>query len=433
MNLTVKKFSKNLTMQVIIAIFIGIIVGMLFPDFGIGLKVLPDIFIKMVKMVIAPVVFFTVVLGISGMDNVKKIGRIGGKALIYFEIVTTIALAIGLLVANVVKPGEGIDIGSAGEVDVSKYTQGAEESQHAGFTDFIVGIIPDNAVGAFASGEMLPVLFFSVLFGLALSWLGDVGKPVVNLFEKLMQVFFNVVNIIMKFSPFAAFGAMAYTIGEFGAGTLFAMGKLIGSVYLSMFLFIICILGLILKFYGENIFSFLRYIKEEIFLTFGTCSSEPALPGMMKKLEDYGCSKSIVGFVTPTGYAFNLDGTAIYLTLASLFIAQAYGVDLSIWQQLTLLGIMMLTSKGAAAVTGGGFITLGATLAAFPMLPVEGLALLLGVDRFLAEARGVTNLIGNGVATLVISKSEKEFRKVIHEEKQELHIESDGNKKSTVL
>ncbi|WP_062234662.1 cation:dicarboxylate symporter family transporter [Fictibacillus sp. FJAT-27399] len=316
---------------------------------------------------------------------------------------------------NLEKPGADVDIHSGGKVDVSSFTKEAKESEH-GFIDFIVGLIPDNLIGAFASGEMLPVLFISVLFGLALAPKKDTAKPVITLFDKLMHVFFKVVHIIMKFSPFAAFGPMANTIGEFCTGTLFAMGKLIVSVYACMFLFIIGVLGLILKLYGVNIFKFLAYIKEEIFLTFSTCSSEPVLPDLMKKLEKYGCSKSVVGFVTPTGYAFNLDGTAIYLTLAALFIGQAYGIDLSLWQQLTLLGVMMLTSKGAAAVTGGGFITLGATLTAFPMVPIEGLAILLGVDRFLAEARGVTNLIGNGVASLVISKSENEFNPAMETE-----------------
>lgn len=399
---------KNLTVQVVIGIILGIAVGFMFPAFGEQLKVLADVFIKLIKMVIAPIVFFTVVIGIGGMGDMKKVGRIGGKALLYFEIVTTFALAIGILVVNIVKPGVGFNKDAVEGGDVSQYTTAASETSH-GMIDFIVGIIPDNIVAAMAKGELLPILFFAVLFGVALAAMGDKGKPVVSLFEKLAEVFFGVVNIIMKVSPIAAFGAMAYTIGKFGIGSLVMLGKLMGSVYLTMFFFIVLVLGAIAKFYKFNIFKFIAYIKEEILLVLGTSSSESALPAMMRRLEQYGCSKSVVGLVVPTGYSFNLDGTSIYLSMAAIFIAQAYGIDLTIWQELTLLGVLMLTSKGAAGVTGSGFITLAATLAAFPMIPVEGIALLLGVDRFMSEARAITNLIGNGVATVVISKTEKEF------------------------
>jgi aerobic C4-dicarboxylate transport protein len=406
-----KMFSKlkNLTVQVILAIILGIIVGYLYPAFGAQLKVLADIFIKMIKMVIPPVVFFTVVIGIASMGDLKKVGRIGGKALIYFEIVTTFALAIGIVVVNLLKPGVGFDksaVGTAG--DITKYTKEAAETSH-GVMDFLMGIIPDNVVGALAKGELLPILFFAVLFGLALAAMGSGAKPVINLFEKLAQGFFGVVNMIMRFSPIAAFGAMSYTIGKFGLDSLLNLGKLMGSVYLTMFLFIIVVLGLIARMYKFSIFSFIKYIREEILLVLGTSSSESALPSLMKRLENYGCGKSVVGLVVPTGYSFNLDGTSIYLSMAAIFIAQAYGIDLTIWQELTLLGILMLTSKGAAGVTGSGFVTLAATLAAFPMIPVEGMALLLGVDRFMSEARAITNLIGNGVATVVISKTEGEF------------------------
>ncbi|WP_019121920.1 dicarboxylate/amino acid:cation symporter [Brevibacillus massiliensis] len=400
---------KNLTVQVILAIIFGIIVGYLYPAFGAQLKVLADIFIKMIKMVIPPVVFFTVVIGIASMGDLKKVGRIGGKALIYFEIVTTFALAIGIVVVNLLKPGVGFDksaVGTAG--DITKYTKEAAETSH-GVMDFLMGIIPDNVVGALAKGELLPILFFAVLFGLALAAMGSGAKPVINLFEKLAQGFFGVVNMIMRFSPIAAFGAMSYTIGKFGLDSLLNLGKLMGSVYLTMFLFIIVVLGLIARMYKFSIFSFIKYIREEILLVLGTSSSESALPSLMKRLENYGCGKSVVGLVVPTGYSFNLDGTSIYLSMAAIFIAQAYGIDLTIWQELTLLGILMLTSKGAAGVTGSGFVTLAATLAAFPMIPVEGMALLLGVDRFMSEARAITNLIGNGVATVVISKTEGEF------------------------
>jgi aerobic C4-dicarboxylate transport protein len=398
---------KNLTVQVIIGIIVGILIGFFFPEFGEKLKVLADVFIKMIKMVIAPIVFFTVVIGIGSMGDLKKVGRIGGKALLYFEIVSTFALAIGAIVVSVVKPGKGFNTSAVEGGDISQFTAQANESH--GVIDFLVGIIPDNIVGAMAKGELLPILFFAVLFGLSMAALGEKGKPIVDLFEKLTDVFFGVVNMIMKVSPIAASGAMAYTIGKFGLGSLVSLGKLMGSVYITMFLFIVFVLGAIAKYYQFNIFKFIAYIKEEILLVLGTSSSESALPRMMKRLENYGCSKSVVGLVVPTGYSFNLDGTAIYLSMAAIFIAQAYGVDLTFMQQVTLLGVLMLTSKGAAGVTGSGFITLAATLAAFPMIPVEGIALLLGVDRFMSEARAITNLIGNGVATVVVSKMENEF------------------------
>ncbi|WP_432776349.1 dicarboxylate/amino acid:cation symporter [Brevibacillus gelatini] len=399
---------KNLTVQVVIAIILGIIVGHFAPKFGAELKVLADIFVKLIKMVIPPIVFFTVVNGIASMGDMKKVGKIGGKALIYFEIVTTIALAIGLLVVNIIKPGEGFDKTGLTSGDVSKYTEAAAQSSH-GFVDFIVSIIPDNVVGAMAKGELLPILFFAVLFGLSLAAMGQASQPVIKLFDKLTHGFFGVVNMIMKVSPLAAFGAMAYTIGKFGIGSLSRLGLLMTAVYVTMFLFIVLVLGSIARYYKFSIFSFIKYIREEILLVLGTSSSESALPRMMDRLEKYGCSKSVVGLVVPTGYSFNLDGTSIYLSMAAMFIAQAYGVDLSIWQQVTLLGILMITSKGAAGVTGSGFITLAATLAAFPMIPVEGIALLLGVDRFMSEARAITNLIGNGVAAVVIAKQEDEF------------------------
>lgn len=404
------KILKNLTVQVVLGIVLGIAVGYFFPAFGAELKVLADWFIKLIKMVIAPIIFFTVVIGIGGMGDMKKIGRIGGKALLYFEIVSTVALAIGIIVVNVWGPGKGFNMSAVEDAgaDVSQYTTAAAESEH-GAIAFISSIIPDNAVAAMAGGQLLPILLFAILFGLSLAAMGEKGKPVVTLFQQLADVFFGIVGMVMKISPLAAFGAMAYTIGKFGLGSLSSLAQLMGAVYLTMFLFIVFVLGSIAKAYGFNIFKFIAYIKHEIMLVVGTSSSESALPSMMNKLEKYGCSKPVVGLVVPTGYSFNLDGTSIYLSMAAIFIAQAYGVDLTIWQEITLLGILMLTSKGAAGVTGSGFITLAATLAAFPMIPVEGMALLLGVDRFMSEARAVTNLIGNGVATVVISKSEKEF------------------------
>ncbi|WP_342416806.1 dicarboxylate/amino acid:cation symporter [Paenibacillus sp. FSL R10-2782] len=398
---------KNLTVQVVIAIVLGILLGHFFPATGEKLKILGDAFIKLIKMVIAPIVFFTVVHGIASMGDMKKVGRIGGKALLYFEIVTTIALAIGLIVVNLVRPGAGIDVSKA-TGDVSQYAQKAAETSH-GVVDFFVGIIPENVVSAMAGGDLLPILFFAILFGLSLTAMGEQAKPVIVLFDKLSHAFFGIVNMVMKLSPIAAFGAMSYTIGKFGIGSLTSLGKLMGSVYLTMALFVIIVLGLIARMYGFSIFKFIAYIKEEILLVLGTSSSESALPRMMNKMENYGCSKSVVGLVIPTGYSFNLDGTAIYLSMAAIFVAQASGVDMTIWQQLTLLGILMLTSKGAAGVTGSGFITLAATLAAFPSIPLAGMALLLGVDRFMSEARAITNLIGNGVATVIVAKSENEF------------------------
>lgn len=399
---------KNLTVQVLTAIVIGIIVGAIFPEFGVQLKILADIFIKLIKMLIAPIIFLTVVIGIGSMGSLKKVGKIGGKALIYFEVVSTIALAIGLIVVHLVNPGHGLDTSATKGGDVSAYTNAAAETEQ-GLAAFIMNIIPDNFFGSLAAGQLLPVLFCAVLFGVAAASIGEPAKPVIKFFEQISEIFFKIINMVMKLSPIGAFGAMSYTIGNFGMESLKSLGLLMVAVYITMFLFIALVLGSIAKFYGFNIFKFVAYIKEEIFLVVGTSSSESALPSMMHKLENYGCSKQVVGLVVPTGYSFNLDGTSIYLSMAAMFIAQAYDVPMSIWQQITLLGILMLTSKGAAGVTGSGFITLAATLAAFPMIPVEGIALLIGVDRFMSEARAVTNLIGNGVATVVISKSEKEF------------------------
>lgn len=402
------KWLKNLTVQVIVAIILGIIVGAIWPEFGASLKILADLFIKLIKMLIAPIIFLTVVVGIGSMGDMKKVGKIGGKALVYFEVVSTIALAIGISVALLVNAGAGIDTSKVEDADVSKYTTAAAESDH-GFGAFIYNIIPDNVVGALANGDLLPVLFSAILFGIAAASLGEKSKPVITFFEQVSEIFFKIVGIVMKISPIGAFGAMAYTIGFFGLGTLKSLGLLMVAVYITMFLFVVFVLGLIARYFKFSIFKFIAYIKEEIFLVIGTSSSEAALPSMMRKLENYGCSKQVVGLVVPTGYSFNLDGTSIYLSMATLFIAQAYGIELTWIQIITLLGVLMLTSKGAAGVTGSGFITLAATLAAFPMLPVEGIALLIGVDRFMSEARAVTNLIGNGVACVIVSKSENEF------------------------
>lgn len=403
---------KNLTVQVLIAIVLGILIGQFFPAFGVQLKVLGDMFVKLIKMVIAPIVFFTIVIGFANMGDMKKIGRIGGKALLYFEIITTFAMAIGIAVMYLVRPGSGMDVSKVGAnaADVAKYAKQAAETPH-GFMDFLLSVIPDSVVGALAKGDMLPVLLFSVMFGFAMASLGEKSRPVTQFFEKLNDIFFKLVAMIMRFSPIAAGGAMAYTIGKFGIASLFSLGKMMGSVYITMILFVIVILGAVARFYGFSIFNLLKFIKEEILLVLGTSSSESALPRLMERLEKYGCSKSVVGLVVPTGYSFNLDGTSIYLSMAALFIAQAYGIELTLLQIVTLLGVLMLTSKGAAGVTGSGFVTLAATLAAIPgnVIPIEGMALLLGVDRFMSEARAITNLIGNSVATVVIAKSEKQF------------------------
>ncbi len=397
---------RNLTFQVLVAVTLGIAVGVVAPDVGKSLKPIGDTFVSLVKMVITPIIFLTIVHGIASMADLRKLGRVGGKALLYFELVSTLALAIGLVIVNLTKPGAGLDISALPTGDVSKYTTaGAQQST----LEFLLHIVPSNVVAAFASGDLLPVVFFSVLFGVALTAVGEAGRDIADLLVRFQAVFFRIVAIVMKVAPIGAFGAMAYTIGTFGLKTLLPLGRLMLDVYLTMAVFIFVVLGLICRAYGFRIWPFLRFIREEILLVLGTSSSEAALPRMLEKLERYGCAKPVVGLVIPTGYSFNLDGTSIYLSMATIFIAQVYRVDLSIGQQLTLLGILMLTSKGAAGVTGSGFIVLASTLAATNTVPVEGVALLLGVDRFMSEARAITNLIGNGVATLVVSRSEGAF------------------------
>lgn len=399
---------KNLTVRVLIGLVLGVLFGCFFPDMGAQLKFLPDFFIRLIKLVIAPIIFLTVSLGIGGMEDMKKLGRIGGKAFLYFEIVSTFSLALGLVVVYWLQPGAGFDLSHVHAVDISTYTKA--ESTH-GLIGFFGSMIPDNLVAAFAKGEMLPILLVSVLFGLAIARIGAPVRPLIQTFERLNRVFFGIVELIMCLSPVAVFGAMAYTIGKFGLVSLLPLGKLVASGYLTMALFVVLVLGAIGLYFKFNIFKVLRYIKEEIFLVLGTASSETALPTLMEKLQKAGCSKSVVGLVIPTGYSFNLDGTSIYLAMSVLFIAQAYHVPLTLFQLLYILGIMMLTSKGAAAVPGSGFITLAATLASMPgqLIPVAGIALLLGVDRFMSEARSVTNLIGNTVATVVVAKMEGEF------------------------
>ena len=407
-----KRLSRNLTFQVLVAIVLGILVGAFFPDTAARLKPIGDVFISMIKMVIAPVIFLTIVLGISSMGNLKKVGRVGGKALLYFELVTTFALVIGMVVANWVKPGAGLAVNRLAHGDIDAYRKGASEIN---WVEFITHIVPSNVVDAFAKGDILQVLFFSVLFGVGLTKMDTAGHSVIATFEKLSRIFFNILSVVMKLAPLGAFGGMAYSVGKFGLATLIPLGKLMLSVYATMFLFIFVVLNGISRYYGFSLWKYLKFIKEELLIVLGTSSSESVLPQIMRKLERYGCSKSVVGLVIPTGYSFNLDGTTIYLSMAVIFLAQVFEVDLSLSQELTVIGILMLTSKGAAAVTGGGFIVLASTLGAMKVIPVEGMALLLGVDRFMSEARAITNLIGNGVATIVVAKSENEFDPVRNE------------------
>ncbi|MCO4098561.1 dicarboxylate/amino acid:cation symporter [Gemmatimonas sp.] len=397
---------RNLTFQVLVAVSLGVVLGVVAPDFAKSLKPIGDTFINLVKMVITPIIFLTIVHGIASMADLSKLGRVGGKALLYFEIVSTFALGIGLVVVNLTKPGNGLDISALAKGDVSKYVAAGEQQS---MLEFFLHIVPSNVVAAFASGDLLPVVFFAVLFGVALTAVGDAGRDIADLLVRFQAVFFRIVAMVMVLAPVGAFGAMAYTVGAFGLKTLLPLGRLMLDVYVTMALFIFLVLGTICRLYGFRLLPFLRFIKEEILLVLGTSSSEAALPRMLEKLERYGCARPVVGLVIPTGYSFNLDGTSIYLSMAAIFIAQVYNVDLTVGQQITLLGILMLTSKGAAGVTGSGFIVLASTLAATRTVPVEGVALLLGVDRFMSEARAITNLIGNGVATLVVSRSENAF------------------------
>ncbi|WP_317203717.1 dicarboxylate/amino acid:cation symporter [Janthinobacterium sp.] len=403
-----KPFYKILYIQVIAAIVCGVLLGVFYPANAVDMKPLGDSFIKLIKMIIAPVIFCTVVSGIAGMHDIKKIGRVGGKALLYFEVVSTFALAIGLIVANVLKPGAGFNANPA-TLDTRAIAQFTDKAKVQSTTDFIMNIIPNTVIDAFAKGDILQVLLISILFGFALSVLGEKGRPVTKLIDELAQAIFGMVNIIMKVAPIGAFGAMAFTIGKFGLASLLPLAKLMGSFYLTCFLFIFVVLGTIAKLTGFSIGRFLLYIKEELLIVLGTSSSESALPALMTKLEKLGCSKPVVGLVVPTGYSFNLDGTNIYMTMAALFVAQATNTDLTLMQELTILGVAMLTSKGASGITGAGFITLAATLAVVPTIPVAGMALILGIDRFMSECRALTNFIGNGVATIVVSHWEKEL------------------------
>ncbi|QGZ38408.1 dicarboxylate/amino acid:cation symporter [Pseudoduganella flava] len=403
-----KPFYKILYVQVLFAIFVGVLLGIYLPSDAVAMKPLGDGFIKLIKMIIAPVIFCTVVSGIAGMQDVKKIGRVGGKALLYFEVVSTFALVIGLFVANILKPGAGFNADPA-TLDTKAIAQYTEKASHQSTVDFVMNIIPNTVVDAFAKGDILQVLLISVLFGFALSLLGERGKPVAHLIDQAGAAIFGMVNIIMKAAPIGAFGAMAFTIGKYGIASLLPLAKLMGSFYLTCFLFVFIVLGSIAKFTGFSIVRFIAYIKEELLIVLGTSSSESALPSLMTKLQKLGASKPVVGLVVPTGYSFNLDGTNIYMTMAALFVAQATNTDLTLMQELTILGVAMLTSKGASGITGAGFITLAATLAVVPTIPVAGMALILGIDRFMSECRALTNFVGNGVAAIVVSKWEGEL------------------------
>ena len=401
-----KPLYKILYVQVLFAIFCGVLIGVFQPDWGVALKPLGDGFINLIKMIIAPVIFCTVVSGIAGMEDIKKVGRVGGKALLYFEVISSFALVIGLIVANVLRPGAGFnaDLATLDTSGIAKFTK-----VHLSTVEFLLNIIPDTFVGAFARGEILQVLLIAILFGFSLSTLGEKGRPVLQLVDDVSKVIFSMVNKLMKVAPIGAFGAMAFTIGKYGIGSLLPLAKLVGSFYLTSAIFIFVVLGIVAKLTGFSIWRYVVYIREELLIVLGTSSSESALPSLMEKLQKLGCAKSVVGLVVPTGYSFNLDGTNIYMTMAALFVAQATNTDLTLWQQLTILGVAMLTSKGASGVTGAGFITLAATLAVVPTIPVAGMALILGIDKFMSECRALTNFVGNGVAAIVISKWEKEL------------------------
>ena len=402
------KLFRHLYVQVLAAIVLGVLLGYFDPALGAKMKPAGDAFIKLIKMLIAPIIFTTVVTGIAGMGDLKKIGRVGGKALVYFEVVSTLALIIGLVVVNWLQPGAGLNANPA-TLDTTEVAQYATAAQHASIVEFLLHIIPATFVGAFAEGDILQVLLVSLLFGFALTRLGDQARPVLNLLHEVARVFFGIVSTVTRLAPVAAFGAMAFTIGKYGLGSLLPLGKLMLAVYLTCGLFVFGVLGLIARAHGFSIFRLLAYIKEELLIVLGTSSSESVLPRMLERMEEIGCARPVVGIVLPAGYSFNLDGTSIYLTMAAIFVAQATNTPLTLTQQLTVLLVLLVTSKGAAGVTGSGFITLAATLGKVSHIPAEGLVLLIGVDRFMSEARALTNLCGNAVAMVVIAMWEGAF------------------------
>ena len=394
---------KSLYVQVLIAVTIGILLGYFYPSTGEAMKPLGDGFIKLIKMIIAPIIFCTVVSGIAGMESMKTVGKTGGYALMYFEVVSSIALIIGLITVNVIAPGAGMNI-DASAIDTKSIQAYTDPTKMQGTVDFLLNIIPNTVVDAFAKGEILQVLMIAILFGFALHRLGAKGRMVFDLIDKVSHVFFGIVGMIMRLAPIGAFGAMAFTIGKYGLGSLLSLGKLMGTFYLTCLLFVFVVLGAISMFHGFSVWKLIKYIKEELLIVLGTSSSESVLPRMLAKMENLGVKKSVVGLVIPAGYSFNLDGTSIYLTMAAVFVAQATNTPLDLGHQITLLAVLLLTSKGAAGVTGSGFIVLAATLGAVGHVPVAGLALILGIDRFMSEARALTNLVGNAVATIVVGK-----------------------------
>jgi aerobic C4-dicarboxylate transport protein len=402
---------RSLYLQVLVAIVAGVLLGWLNPALGTQLKPLGDAFIKLIKMLIGPIIFTTVVVGIAGLSDMKKVGRVGVKALIYFEVITTVALVIGLLVVNWVQPGAGINADPA-TLDVQAVASYTAAASHTNWIDWLLNIVPATFMGAFVSGDLLQVLLIALLFGFALARLGERGKLVQDFLHQAAQAFFGVIGFITRVAPIAAFGAMAFTVGKYGLGSLLSLGKLMVCVYVTCALFVFVVLGLVARFHGFSLWRLLVFIKEEILIVVGTSSSESVLPRMMQRMEELGCARPVVGIVLPAGYSFNLDGTCIYLTMAAIFVAQATNTDLTLAQELGILAVLLVTSKGAAGVTGSGFVTLAATLAAVGHIPVAGIALLLGVDRFMSEARAVTNLCGNAVAMVVVAMWEGEFDRV---------------------
>lgn len=403
-----KRFFSSLYLQVLVAIAIGALLGAFVPDWAMPLKPLGDGFIKLIKMLISPIIFTTVVAGIAGMGDMRKVGRVGIKALLYFEAITTLALILGLIVANIFLPGAGVHA-TVTTLDAQAVAPYLGSSKAMGAVDFLLHLIPDTFVGAFVGGDILQVLVIALLSGFALARLGEHGRPVANLLHELARMFFSIVSLVTRLAPIAAFGAMAFTVGKYGVGSLAALAKLMVCVYLTCGVFIVVVLGGIARLSGFSLWKIIRYVREELLIILGTSSSETALPGLMDKMERVGCARSVVGLVVPAGYSFNLDGTCIYLTMAALFIAQATDTALPLSGQIGLLLVLLVTSKGAAGVTGSGFIVLAATLAATGTVPVTGLALILGVDRFMSEARALTNFMGNTVATLVLARWEGEF------------------------
>ncbi|HEH9400426.1 C4-dicarboxylate transporter DctA [Aeromonas sobria] len=398
-----KKLFSSLYFQVLLAITLGVWLGHVYPELGADMKPLGDGFVKLIKMIIAPVIFCTVVTGIAGMESMKAVGKTGAIALLYFEVVSTIALIIGLCVVNLLQPGVGMNVDPAA-LDASAISAYAEQAKSQGIIAFLLDIIPGSVIGAFASGNILQVLLFAVLFGFSLHHIGEKGQVIFGVIDSFSKVIFGIINMIMRLAPIGAFGAMAFTIGKYGVGSLVQLGQLIACFYITCLFFIFVVLGSIAKASGFSILRFISYIREELLIVLGTSSSESVLPRMLDKMEKLGCQKSVVGLVIPTGYSFNLDGTSIYLTMAAIFIAQATNTPLDLFQQITLLVVLLISSKGAAGVTGSGFIVLAATISAVGHLPLAGLALILGIDRFMSEARALTNLIGNGVATVVVAK-----------------------------